>query len=65
MNGSRRPGRPPLDPEHPSATVHLTVPGPTYDAIYAQAQRDGVSIPEVIRRKLARDHGDDERDEGE
>jgi hypothetical protein len=62
---TRRPGRPPLDPEHPSASVNLRLPGPTYDALHRLTQRDRASVPETIRRKIARDHSDDERDGNE
>jgi hypothetical protein len=67
MASVKRGWRPALDPNNPhsSTSVHVTLTGPAYDEIYAQAQRDRVTVPEVIRRKLAGDHRDDERDEGE
>lgn len=52
MEHRRPPGRPPLDPQHPSVKVCLSVPSDDYDAYYAKARRDRVSVPEVIRRSL-------------
>ncbi len=36
----------------PSVPVHLRLSKPTYDQVYAQAQRQRCSIPELIRRNL-------------
>jgi len=33
-------------------SVHLRVPSSQYDAYYSRAVRDGVTVPEVIRRQL-------------
>ena len=49
----RTPGRPRLDPRYRSVPVCVVVPGNQYDALYLRAQRDRVSVPEVIRRWLA------------
>jgi len=59
----RRNGRPPLDPHDPSTTVHLRLPSREYDTLYALAQRAHTSVPEIIRRKIARDQRDDDGDE--
>lgn len=51
----RRPGRPPLDDDDPSVQVCVSLPGARYDELYDRAQRDRVSVPEVIRRQLDAD----------
>jgi hypothetical protein len=48
----RGPGRPPLDDDDASVKVCLTLPGRQYDDMYERAQRERVSVPEVIRRSL-------------
>jgi hypothetical protein len=53
-----RPGRPPLDKDDPSVSVCVRFPAKVYDRVYARAQRDRVSIPEVIRRQV-RESNDD------
>lgn len=50
----RRPGRPPLDPSDPSTKVCIALPSKRYDALYRQASTARVSVPELIRRELAR-----------
>jgi hypothetical protein len=45
-------GRPPLDPSARSVAIQLRVPARDYDVLYGRAQREGVSIPEVVRRDL-------------
>jgi predicted HicB family RNase H-like nuclease len=50
----RSPGRPPLDRNDPSTTVHLRLPGRRYDELYAAAQRERISVPQLIREVLAR-----------
>lgn len=47
----QRPGRPPLDAKSPSVRVNVRVPGDQYDALWAKARREGVTVPEVIRRQ--------------
>lgn len=47
-------GRPPLVEGDTPAIVHLTVPSKTYDKAHSIATREGVSVPELIRRGLAR-----------
>ena len=49
---SKRPGRPPLDPADPSVRVGVSLPTKQFDALCAQAQRDAISLPEVIRRLI-------------
>jgi hypothetical protein len=48
----RSPGRPPLDDDEDSVPIHLTVTAATYDHLYRRAQREGLSVPETIRRTL-------------
>jgi len=48
----RRNGRPPLDPNNATTSVHLKLSAPHYDALYAEARRQRVSVHEVIRRTL-------------
>ena len=57
MSDPRRPGRPPIGDE--SERVNLTVPAAEYDKAASIARRDGVSVPEVIRRGLHRYLSDD------
>lgn len=47
-------GRPPLDRDDGSVSVHLTVTSTQYDALYRAAQTLRRSVPEVIRRALLR-----------
>ena len=49
---ARKPGRPRVDPRYRSVPVCVTVPANQYDALYVRAQRERVSVPEVIRRWL-------------
>jgi hypothetical protein len=55
---------PPLDPHDPSCPLNVRVPSKVYDKLYRDARHDRVSIPEYIRRMLARAdvarHGDKE-----
>jgi hypothetical protein len=46
-------GRPPID-HAPSVPVCLRVSSAAYDQLYALAGRHGVSVPEAVRRVLAR-----------
>lgn len=56
----KRPGRPRIDPEDDSVSVNVTLPARQYDQVYADAQRDHVSVAEVIRRRLKK--ADDDSD---
>ena len=47
-------GRPRLSDE-PTEGIHVKVPISLYDRAYEAAERDRVSVPELIRRALARD----------
>ena len=47
-----RRGRPPLDSTDPSTKVCLALPSKRYDALYARAASQRVSVPELIRRSL-------------
>lgn len=56
----RRPtGRPPLQRGDPSVNVNFRVPGTQYDRLEQQARNGRMTVPELIRRRLADD------DEGE
>jgi hypothetical protein len=55
----KRTGRPPIDDDDDSVPVCVSLPARQYDAIYDRAQRDGVTVPEVIRRDLQRAGGAD------
>jgi hypothetical protein len=48
----RTQGRPPLDADDPSVDVHVRMPSKQYDDTFLRAQRDRVSVPEIIRRDL-------------
>jgi len=50
---SNKRGRPALSPDESSTDVHLTMPASLYDRAYAEASRERVSVPEVIRRALS------------
>jgi hypothetical protein len=45
-------GRPPLDVSDPSVTVLVRLPSKQYDAMFDQARRQRLTVPEVIRRRL-------------
>jgi hypothetical protein len=46
------PGRPPLDEDDPSVSVSVSMPSKQFAAICKRAQREDVSVPEIIRRDL-------------
>jgi LDH2 family malate/lactate/ureidoglycolate dehydrogenase len=48
----RREGRPSVDDDDTSVYVGVTLPGRQYDDYSQRALREGVSVPEVIRREL-------------
>ena len=48
----RQPGRPPIDDDDPSVPVNVKMPSKQYDEAFERAQRDRISVPEVIRRAL-------------
>ena len=51
----RKPSRPPLDENDPvTGSVHLRLPSRVYDDLYRRAQQERISVPEVIRRAIAR-----------
>jgi hypothetical protein len=51
---TRRPGRPPLDPADPSVQVCIRFPAKRYDALYKAASASRTTVPDLIRRTLAR-----------
>jgi len=52
---SKRPGRPPLDPDDPSVKLSLTLPSKRYDALCRLAAADHQSLSDVLRRALTRE----------
>jgi hypothetical protein len=62
MDDKPRRGRPPLDPNDPSINISISLPSRQFDAYCKRALREGTSLPEAIRRQLARarSSGDDE-----
>jgi Ribbon-helix-helix protein, copG family len=46
------PGRPPLDDDADSVHVNVRMPPDQYDDIYERSRREGVSVPEIIRRSI-------------
>ena len=62
MPEPKRPGRPPLVPGDTPAKVQVYVPSREYDRAQRLAERTGTSVPEVLRRGLAKvlDESDDE-----
>lgn len=64
MKSSRhRTGRPPLDHQGPSRRISFRTTARKYDDLYHQAQRERVSIGEMIRRCLPKpDEGEDDDD---
>jgi len=52
----RRGGRPPMDPADPeTVSIQVRVPSRQYDALYARATAQRVTIPELLRRAARRD----------
>jgi len=60
MSDDRRPGRPPLDPNHRSIPVTVRLSPSQYDDAHQQARRERITLPELIRRRLS---DDDEADD--
>jgi hypothetical protein len=56
-------GRTPIGDREHQARVNVVVAPQQYDQAYAAARRDGISIPEVLRRGLARYLKADDDDE--
>ena len=52
---TKRPGRPPLDPDDPSVKFSLTLPSKRYDALCRRAAADRETIADVLRRALTRE----------
>lgn len=61
----KRVGRPRLDPEgNPLAKIQVLLPARQFDMLSRCADRQGISVPEAIRRVLrARRQGDRDDDE--
>lgn len=62
MADSKRPGRPSVADGETPARVHVTLPPRDYDKMDEIAKRDGCSVPEVIRRGVARVLSDEAND---
>ena len=56
-------GRPPLDRADRSTTLSIVLRSRQYDTLHRRAQRDGISIGEVIRRQLQDIDDDDDTDD--
>jgi hypothetical protein len=55
MPPPKRPsGRPRLDPEQPSVSVHVRLSTAAYDELYAAASRERVSLATLMRQRIAR-----------
>lgn len=54
MSDPKRPGRPSVSDGEPPARVHVSISPKDYDKAHSIAKRDGCSVPEVVRRGLAR-----------
>ena len=52
---NKRTGRPPLDATDDTVEMCLSLPAKRYDALYAQARAQRVSVPELVRRMLPAD----------
>jgi hypothetical protein len=48
----RRNGRPRVDPDDDTANITVALPAREYDRLYAEAQQQRVSVPEVVRQKI-------------
>lgn len=59
----RTPGRPPLTEGDTPARVHVTISSTDYDRAHSIATREGVSVPELVRRGLTRVLDDDLEDD--
>lgn len=46
-------GRPRLDPDDTTVTICVRFSPDRYDVLFAEAQRERVSVPELLRRALA------------
>jgi hypothetical protein len=58
----KRPGRPPLTPGAAPARVHVSLSATDYDKAHSIARREGVSVPELVRRGLTRVLSDEDDD---
>jgi len=51
---TRRPGRPRLTEGDTPARLHVTLSSKDYDRAQSLARREGISVPEIVRRGLTR-----------
>ena len=54
MSEPKRRGRPPLVEHDRTISVSVALPSKQFDDLCRRALRDGVSVPEVIRREIRR-----------
>jgi len=61
---ARRRGRPPIADHQPTTSICVRVSPTAYDRAFARATQQHLTVPELLRRGLARvlDDDDDERD---
>jgi hypothetical protein len=58
--GEPKRGRPPLEPGKQSVSVTVKLGPSLYDRICVRAIREGVSVPELLRRPYMDDDEDDD-----
>jgi hypothetical protein len=63
MSEPTKRGRPPLTPGDTPTRIEVLVPSRQYDRAYQRAQRDGISLPALVRRGLRRELADRDDDE--
>ena len=52
---TKRPGRPPLDPDDPTVKFSLCLPSKRYDALCRAAATERQTVSDVLRRALSRE----------
>ena len=52
MKSDKPRGRPPLDPDDPSVSVHFRLPAKQYDTALDRANRERVTLSDYIRRRV-------------
>jgi predicted HicB family RNase H-like nuclease len=63
MSEPTKRGRPPLTPGDVPARIDIRVSSTQYDQAYQRAQREGISVPALVRRSLTRELADPDDDE--
>ncbi len=49
---SKRVGRPPIDPAHPSVSVTFRLSSHDYDLLFARSRRERMDVSQVIRNDV-------------